>query len=191
MFLKKIDHPPSMKNGTRVLLRTHRNKDGVRGPFRSSRTVVTHNVREFDQEFAFLHKTALPNERIYVSASQRDVGKATRLFRERQLEAEYDVDPLLFYKTLHNRWVSCLSAKTSTVASDKMWLFDCDSPSELDEVRAEIDRLHASRVREYETKNGTHVLTRPFNRETLSETALACMDTNPMALWAYGETDAT
>jgi hypothetical protein len=178
-----IQHPNSFKEGTRVLMLKSRHKDGIT----DERTItrVTHSLEQFDRELGELIGMLQPNERIYASAAKRSIGKAVRLFKQRQLDADYDDDPQRFYRALQDRWVSCLMAPTSE--DDKLWLFDCDTIEETDRVRAEI-QAHYDRPwmpYSYQTKNGTHILVTPFNIEPLTVVTCKLIHKNPIILWAY------
>jgi len=123
-----------------------------------------------------------PGERIYGTAGQRDMQKAIRLFKERQLSADYDQDTEAFYRKINARWSSCLMAETSQ--SLKTWLFDCDDIEQ-------VIRVHGFLIREdipfhrYQTKNGTHYIVQPFNRSILDEDLRTILHSNALALLVY------
>lgn len=119
------------KEGTRVLLLRGRHKDGVEK--QRSVTRITHRSIDFDRTIRELIAMSLPGERIYGSLSPRSVVKASKLFRQRQLDSEYEVGPGApdFYENLESRWASCLMARTSVEPEDKLWLIDIDTPEEL------------------------------------------------------------
>ncbi|MDE3023036.1 MAG: hypothetical protein KGI54_14505, partial [Pseudomonadota bacterium] len=155
-----FSHPEKFKTGTRVLHLRGRHKDGVE--MQRSVTRASHSVEEFDEYFTELLCLRQENERIYASASARDVKKAIRDFKERQLENDYDLDPAHFYQNLNTRWVSALMQPTCQ--SEKFWLFDCDTQEDKQIVEDVFDCFyHGEDPYWYITKNGWHALARPFD----------------------------
>ena len=176
-----IKHPDEYKVGTRVMFSVGRPKDGVLK--HTSVPHVTRNVREFDRAIKLMWDGLPEGHRIYSSASRRAVHKAARLFRERQLAAEYDSSPLAFYEDLNGRWVSALMAKQSS--ENKLWMFDCDSVSDAEQVLAEYRQITKRDPYSYKTKNGTHMIVPGFDKSRLSDDVRAMLDENPSMLWAY------
>ncbi len=183
-MLKLIDHPDMWKEGTRVLLLKGRHKDGIEK--QRTRHRVTHNVDEFESALYDLHEMAHKNERIYATASPRDITKAIRLFKERQLASDYDDDPTRFYQNVEARWVSCLMNKGAQ--DRKWWIFDCDSPEELMDAEACLNNTYLRRTLDpyqYDTKTGHHIVVLPFNKVALSDSQRGLLHTNPLMLWGY------
>ena len=179
-----LNHPPAYKVGTRVLMLKGRHKDGMH----DQRTVlrVSHSPDEFDNWLSELHSIAQDGERIYATAGARDVERAIRLFKERQLDADYDRDTPHFYRHLNSRWCSCLMAPKAQ--AEKLWLFDCDSVAEIDHVRDELKAhyTHPSiKPYWYWSKAGCHCIVAPFNRSLISLEAQGHLVTNPVMLWMY------
>lgn len=180
-----IDHPPVFRRGPRVLMLKGRHKDGIE----EERQIVkiTHGEDHFEKALADLLSQMHPGERIYASAGARDMSKAVRLFKQRQLDADYDDDPMRFYRAINERWASALMAPTSQSQSDKLWLFDCDSAEDAAIVRDEIEK-HYDRPRTpyaYHSKSGVHLLVAPFNRSKIDAKARSMIHENPIMLWAY------
>lgn len=182
-----IDHPDRFTEGTRVLLLKGRHKDGVE----TQRCImrVTHDSTAFRRTINDLLSQAAPGERIYASAGARDVTKAVRFFKARQLANDYAADPLDFYRHIEARWISCLMEPTAQ--ADKIWLFDCDDQAAIDDTDEAIFTLKESghigpdASWFYRTKNGGHFLVLPFNRDLLPESVAARLHTNPIMLWGY------
>ena len=166
--------------GTRVLSLTGRNKDGVK-PRRLFR--VSHDESRFQEILMELVKIAKPGERIYSSASARDVKKASYDFRIRMIESEREEDPLAFYTGMNSRWVSCLMSPTCQ--SPKIWMFDCDSLGEYDLVLDYLEHVGKSIEYQYETKNGYHVLVTPFHMKDPYVGITTLKQDNPLMLWMY------
>lgn len=187
MTVQLIPHPGHYTVGTRVLILKGRNKDGATDQRVIMR--VTHEPGKFARALAELMSLQRPGERIYVTAGARDVSKAMRLFKERQLANDYAQDPLDFYCHIEARWISCLMAVEAQ--AEKLWLFDCDDLLAIDETGTALSNLAAlghlpeTTVYFYATKNGGHYITPPFNRTLLPDSVQARLQTNPLMLWAY------
>lgn len=183
-----IDHPDIFKTGVRLLYLNSRNKDTT--DTKRKILKISYSIDEFDDVFNYLQDHAGENYRIYVSANSRNIDKAIRLFRERQLQAELDTTNS-FYKNIESRWNSCLGSPL--VQDDKLWLFDCDNEEEYNKTIKELqiyydrdlDLHNGSNLYEYETKNGKHIITAPFNTTKLSNDAKSLIHKNPLMLFAY------
>jgi hypothetical protein len=169
-----------MSSGTRVLLLKGRHKDGLT----RQRTItrVTHNEEQWEEAFDVLMTIMENGERIYGTAGQRDVKKAARKFKERQLAAEYDQDPLAFYRKMDFRWASCLMDESCQ--ADKKWLFDCDNADHVVRVSTFLTDNNIP-FYEYDTKNGLHCITSPFNRSKLPDGLDQVLHTNALSLLVY------
>lgn len=178
-----INHPSEYTEGVRLILLASRPKDGAEKARRINR--VSNNSRQFISIVNDMKKTKAENDRIYVSLSQRDVLKAARAFKHKLIEADYDQNPEDFYKNLNNNWVSSLMISTSTLKTDKLWMFDCDSQDEYQAVWFELFDLGIPIHYQYATKNGVHIIVKPFNRKLLSENSSKILSDNPLMLWSY------
>lgn len=173
-----IDHPEHFMEGTRVLQLTGRNKDGVK-----SRRIhrVSKNKERFQEILVELIEMAKPDERIYASASARNLDRASRELKHRMIDAEADSDPMAFYESLNSRWVSCLMQPNCQMP--KLWMFDCDSLEEYKEVLAYLEQQEKSVEYQYKTKSGYHVIVTPFHMKDAPQT-IEKLD-NPLMLWMY------
>jgi len=126
-----------------------------------------------------------PGERIYASAGERAMRAAMREFKRRQLDADYDQDPELFYRAMESRWVASLMQPTCQ--QSKVWLFDCDIDDDKAHVSLELathyDRPIAPYV--YPSKSGWHIVVSAFNRTLISDRARGLLHDNAIMLWAY------
>ena len=179
--MRVIDHPESFMSGTRVLLLTSRHKDGVE----KERVVlrVSHSEEYFRRELRDLISIMRQTERIYATAGARDLAKASRLLKERQLANDYDADPMAFYRVLHSRWAACLM--DTKAQADKVWLFDCDTSGDADDARAEI-AMHYDRETppySYKSKSGEHIIVSPFDKSRLSDGVRGLLQENAIMLW--------
>ena len=173
IHVKQISHPPRFKSGVRLIMRVWRNKEAAEGK-RPGRTLISTGPEAWDKMTSELLAECIPGERVYASAEARNVERAIRIFKERQLVADYD-DPEVrhaFYNDCKTRWLSCLGAPRAS--DENLFLFDCDTPADHATLMREmavapVDFVGPDKViHTYETKNGVHVLTTPFNPGLLS-----------------------
>lgn len=181
MQIVYTDIPDEFMQGVRVLKRVARNKDSAAN--RKSEIRVSAGY----SDYAFKHLPELvatmePGERIYASCDARDPKKAARLFKERQLASEYDLSPLDFYFRLQTTWASCLEAPSCALTS--YFLFDIDAD---DQKNALVNMIDVDRmlVHRYDTKNGEHYITLPFNPTILPAPAYNALQKNASILLAY------
>jgi len=175
-----LSHPAAYKDGARVLVLRARNKDGAVTLRTISR--ASFDAATFDQQLEGLLEMIRPGERIYASAGARDVAKAVRLFKERQLAADYDPDVQAFYRDLEGRWLSCLMDTRSQ--AEKIWLLDCDSAEKTARARTELSALGLGAY-EYATKSGTHLVLPAFDKSRLTSETRDLLHDNALMLWAY------
>lgn len=175
-----LTHNPAFITGTRVLLLKGRHKDGEHEQRCIMR--VTHDSDAFTRALGDLYVIRRDHERIYATANRRSVKRAARIFKQRQIDAQYDQDEEMFYRAIDARWASCLMQMT--VRDDKFWMFDSDSEGESAEIEAAV-REHSIFVQyRYKTKNGEHFIVGPFNREKIG-TLNTKLNLDPLMLWAY------
>lgn len=183
MTYTAVAHPAVFKSGTRLVMRVWRNKETVEGR-RAGRTLISHDAESWDRLTAELLNECVPGERVYASADARDIEKAIRVFKERQLAADYDAPEVrhAFYNQCFTRWLSCLGAPQAS--AETHFLFDCDDAHAYSQLRQEMETrgLLENIVHTYATKNGTHVLTKPFNPMLLSDAPRSTMQKNPLLL---------
>lgn len=181
-----LEHPPLFKEGVRILIRMTRNKDGAVGNVdRHAKKIITRSPEEFDAAIEELVSTSQEGERVYSTVEARDVKKAIRLFKNRQLDADYDGHIEDFYLDIKNRWVSCL--QNPRASSGTLFLFDCDdAETHLSVVNTLKERGHGEKIlHDYPTKNGAHVITKPFDYTKLPPELHKVIHKNALILWAY------
>lgn len=176
-----LAHKPEFMTGTRVLLLKGRHKDGEHEQRCIMR--VTHDSDAFARAIGDLYVIKREHERIYATANRRSVKRAARIFKQRQIDAQYDQDEEMFYRAIDARWASCLMQQT--VREDKFWMFDSDSAGDSVEIEAAINVLSVFVQYRYKTKNGEHFIVAPFNREKLGTSLNAKLNLDPLMLWAY------
>lgn len=174
--MTEIKHPDNFKTGYRILMLTLRNTDGgkVDNPDRVSKKLISSGVHEFDEIYAKLLALRKGEERIYCTIDERDIDKAIMIFKHRQLDADY-VDEKSrdsFYVDIWNRWISSLQSPRARKGT--LFLVDIDEKDGgqnvglYESIKAEIQEKGIEIVHEYKTKNGIHIITKPFNPSTVT-----------------------
>lgn len=166
MIIDNLDKVPScFKDGVRGILLLHRNKDGENGNAqRKSVKKISKNEQEWKEiilRFKELQQHSYQGYRIYSSVNSRNMEKAIHEFKLRQLNVDYgSIEELhWFYKDIENRFFSCLMNPNCKHESN--FLIDCDSKEEYEMAKERIPSNLI--IFEYLTKNGMHIITKPFN----------------------------
>lgn len=166
MLIDDLDGVPEMfKDGYRGIMLLHRSKDGEVG--NAQRKAIKKVSRDPDEwkkiilEFRDLQHSSYPGHRIYASVNSRDMSKAIHEFKARQLAHDYGnlYELHWFYTDIQNRFFSCLM--NPNCRSQNSFLIDCDSQDEYEHAMRTIPEEYL--LFAYATKNGHHILTRPFN----------------------------
>jgi len=173
-----IHHPNKFKQGTRVQLLVSRRKDT--GENSTVMKLVSYDERQFNVNMSKLRGLRQDGLRVYASASSLSEYKASRKFKEYQLNSEYEKDRFKFYRSLQKTWISCLMK----CEQDKYWIFDCDTDLEVLMTKNDLDRLKMDYYR-YNTKSGQHFVVKPFNPTQLRSDIKHCLMKNPLMLWSY------
>lgn len=163
--------------GVRLVMLIHRAKEGAKSANNDKvHKVITNNAKEFeDAVLAMLMTIQSQNMpyRIYSSMSSRDVKKAIRKFKYEQLDADYygEADRESFYLDIFNRWFGCLAQPGAAV--ETLFLVDIDSLEEETECLKIIgdNNLGDLVLKRYYTKNGSHIVMKPFNPALLGKFA--------------------
>lgn len=188
--LEIIYHPDEFVEGVRILMLTTRSKDGGRtnNPDRqkSNKKYVTRSKEEYYEKLDELLEEMTPAQRIYSTVDPRSIPKAIRIFKQRQLDADYygEEEWKNFYVDIFNRWISSLQSPASRASQKFLFDIDDDGDNEdvgLNDVMFKLMELGIEDVYFYETKNGYHVITPPFNPSGFP----ASVQKNAMLLVAY------
>lgn len=186
MSFTAIEHPETFKEGVRLVMRVWRNKEQQEGR-RPGRTLISHCAQSWAAAVDALSAECVTGERVYASGEARNIEKAIRVFKERQLAADYDAPEVRhdFYNSCFNRWLSCLGAPQAS--AETYFLFDCDTPEDYETLKMEMaaappEYVGGKIVHTYRTKNGVHVFTKPFNPGLLSIPMRRLRQTNPLML---------
>ncbi len=151
--------------GVRCLFLIHRNKEGGATNNTKTRKIITTDEKEYRDALAELllekSKSEIPY-RIYASVNSRDFQKAIRKFKYEQLDADYFGEEAKndFYLDIKNRFLGCLMQPASKAES--YFIVDCDTVDNYEALKALSDK---EIVKMYRTKNGWHIITKPFNPE--------------------------
>jgi len=106
---------------------------------------------------------------VYITYNPRSLIKAIHLLKMRMIDWEHNAiisgnfsGYFMHLKKIDREFISCLQKPE---ARSRKWhfLIDVDDMSKLDEVREQIDKLGLEVCGESRTKNGMHILVRPFN----------------------------
>ena len=185
-----INHPSSFKTGVRVLMLMLRAKDGgsAKTDRRATKRFITRSEAEFDEALAKLRAIWTLDQRIYSTINPRNITKAIRLFKYRQLDAEYyaEADKQSFYLDLENRWVSCLNDGKS--ADESLFLFDFDDSMVGKSQHFpdfHIPTNYYQILDTYATRNGHHVITTPFNPAVINSTTASILMKDSLMLWSF------
>lgn len=153
-------------DGVRVLFLIHRHREGGTTNNTKAEKMVTQNSEEFSKRLKQLlelkYNSPIPY-RIYSSVNDRDTVKAIRKFRFEQLESEsFGMEQYHdFYFDIKNRWIGCLMQPGQRMS--KRFLIDVDDNAKLPLLHRELSKIGVEIFKEYPTKQGTHIITAPFN----------------------------
>lgn len=158
--------PEIFTDGIRGIMLLRRNKDGETG--NAQRKAIkrisrdTDDWKEIVRELRHMQQHSHQGYRIYSSVNSRDITKAIHEFKRRQLETDYGNmwEFHNFYCDVKNRFFSCLMNPNCRETSN--FLIDCDSVEAYEHAELQL-RNTGLILLEYRTKNGFHILTRPFN----------------------------
>jgi len=161
----------NFKQGIRMIMLILRGKDGGKndGGDRVSKRKISRNEDEFNEILSEFESIKKPLERIYSCVNERDMSKAIREFKRRQLDADYDPTGMrdFFYIDISNRFLSCLMSPNCR--AETKFLIDIDSVENEEIVKRKISELKIKIIFEYKTKDGIHIITEPFNPSLVPE----------------------
>lgn len=155
-------------DGFRVLFLIHRNKEGGKTNNTKVMKIITRNQTEYMDALRALVREMYMSDipyRIYASVNKRDINKAIRQFKYEQLDSDYfdQVQKENFYLDIKNRWIGCMMQPAQRATS--LFVFDVDDPERKDICGATLTAIGTSTdiLKVYPTKNGWHIITKPFN----------------------------
>lgn len=151
-----------MKQGCRILMMMTRKKDSEEK--KEPIIGISNSIETFNKQLLYLRAMKYPNARIYSSVNERHILKAIRLFKQRQLDVDYESLNAKhdFYLNIQKRFISCLQNPQSKKESN--FLIDIDHKDEtylaltVDVLKAKTKVLLLK-----PTPNGWHVVVEPFD----------------------------
>ena len=166
MLIDDLDIVPEwLTDGYRGIMLIKRNKDGGEGnAHRKAIKAISRDSESWKsiiENFLNLQLTSHIGFRIYASVNSKRIEKAIHEFKRRQLESDYGNDKELdwFYIDVQNRFFSCLMNERAKESQN--FLIDCDSEMEYEDAITQIPENLI--LFDYATKNGRHLITKPFN----------------------------
>jgi len=156
-------------DGIRMLMLRHRSKEGGSSNDKKSVRKISRNKEEFFkilEEFRKIKNESQEPLRIYSCVNCRNIEKAIMNLKRKQLEADfYDKDSRdNFYFDIKNRWISSLMKPNAR--KETFFLIDVDNligSGNTEILDEHLKDIGAEVVAKYPTKNGIHIITKPFN----------------------------
>ena len=162
-------------DGVRMIMLIHRGKEGGANnrTDRFSKRKISTSKKEFEyilKEFLELKKISELPLRIYSSLNKRDIEKGIREFKRQQLDADYyDIESRNnFYLDIRNRFLGSLMKPSSRAETNFLIDIDEGTKKTIGEIIDRIDSI-TDVLLHYKTKNGYHLITKPFNLELLDK----------------------
>jgi len=141
-------------DGIRVVLTTDRKGN--------EKFFISRHSQEFEQYVKGEYKNLKDGFRIYSSLNKRNLEKAIRLFKEKQLKADY-IEQLRnpFYTRIERYFVSSLMIPSSR--DEKQYLIDLDDLGIENEIKTILQNNSVEIIFEYNTITGKHIIVKPFD----------------------------
>ena len=163
-------------DGTRVLLLLQRTKeDGHNKEHKRRRArFVTHGDKEQIKrslfELLLMQAISTVDYRVYMSAAPRDVEKAEREFKRTMLEVDFNggENKQFFYEHVEDKWISALMS-SNPMKDRNVFVLDIDQEDNSDALKW-VAMNNIEIMKQYKTKNGWHIVVRPFDRTTWDST---------------------
>lgn len=164
-----LDDFSVLSHGTRVLLLLKRAKEGGHNKEYKRRRAweVVHDKEQLRRalvKLLILQKTLGTDERIYMSVSPRDIRKAEMDFKETMLRSDFgnDENKRFFYEHFEEKWVSSLMS-SNPPKGEMLFILDIDT-SDNGKALSWCAENNVEIVKSYRTKNGWHIIVKPFNQ---------------------------
>ncbi len=165
-----MDEWKGFTDGVRVLFLIWRKKERAKVDRNLKiRKLISSDEEEFEkcleQLLDLKEKYAELPLRIYSTVNKRNMDKAIRKFKELQLENDYQDKAQFygFYKDIKNRWISSLMRPSSRLETQFIIDIDNEDKDYLKKIESEILEHHTELIKKYKTKNGYHLIVKPFN----------------------------
>jgi len=123
---------------------------------------ISRHRQEFEQIVKEEYEKLQSGFRIYSNVNKRNLEKAIRLFKEKQLKADY-IKQLKesFYTRIERYFISALSSPLSR--DEKQFIIDIDDLSIENEIKNLMSMNNIKLILEYNTITGKHIVVEPFN----------------------------
>ena len=158
-------------SGYRMLMLIQRGKEDGENQGKDKRILrkISRNEEEFLKILNEFLEIKKDNERIYSCVNERDIDKAIKIFKQKQLDADYyNIESKnSFYLDIKNRWIGSVMKPRAKKTSYFLLDIDTKDKKELDDIKKRLCKISSNYVR-YETKNGYHFICPPFNPELLA-----------------------
>ena len=162
-----FDEFKEFSSGVRCLFLIQRHKEGGETNNSKLKKIITRSSKEYLEAIKTLVDEQMSTEatlRIYAAVNSRDFNKAIRQFKYEQLDADYydQVQKENFYLDIKNRFIGCLMQPQQRATS--FFLYDIDNIEGRDIMGEFLQVMPNEHIlKQYKTKNGWHVVTKPFN----------------------------
>ena len=157
-------------HGTRVVMTLLRAKEGGhKNEYKRRRyRAVSNTPKELHGAILtalLLLRTVAPWHRVYMSVSPRSLRNAELTFKRDMLETDFTgegTNKQAFWERIEDKWVGCLM-ESNPPKGEGLFIIDVDATDNAPQLHwcAQND---VEIVMAYRTKNGWHLVTKPFNR---------------------------
>jgi hypothetical protein len=147
-------------DGIRVILVTNRKGN--------EKFFISRHRQEFEQYIKEEYEKLKDGFRIYSTVNKRNLEKAIRVFKEKQLKADY-IEQLKnpFYTRIERYFVSSLMIPSSR--DEKQYLIDIDDLGIENEIQTILKNNSVEKIFEYNTVTGKHIIVKPFDARLIKE----------------------
>jgi hypothetical protein len=166
--------PVRFKSGVHTILLIRRKKDGGhnRADYHATKC-ISRNQIEYDEYVRKLMQIRSTMEdssayRVYASVNSRNLEKAIHHFKIEQIITDtYDHElRTRFYVDIWNRFFGVVMEPKCSAEKNFLWDIDTEEGDDLEEFNAILTE-HTSILHQYQTPNGWHIITEPFNYNVL------------------------
>lgn len=185
-----FDEFKNFSTGYRTLFLIQRHKEGGETNNSKLKKYITRNSEEYLKALTKLVDEQMSTDatlRIYASVNERDFNKAIRQFKYEQLYADYydQIQKENFYLDIKNRFIGCLMQPAQRATS--LFLFDVDNVEGRDVCGETLHALgtEVDIIKLYPTKNGWHIITKPFNHTKIKLPDSCEMKKDALLLLSY------
>jgi len=177
-------------DGTRVLLLLQRAKESGHNKEHKRRRArfVTHGdpeqIKRSLFELLLMQAISTVDYRVYLSAAPRDLVKAEMHFKKTMLDVDFtgNENKRFFYEHIEDKWISALMS-SNPIQGRNVFVLDIDQENNSDALKR-VAEHNIEVLKLYKTKNGWHIVVKPFNR-TLWDEKLGEVKNDGLLLLSY------